>query len=232
VFDYSREGVLSSFEASLRRLALDRVEVLLLHDVGRLTHGERHPRMLRQALDEALPAMAELRDAGTIDAIGIGVNEVEVCLELMPRFDLDCIMLAGRYTLFEQVAALDLLAEAHRRGVRVIIAGPYNSGLLGDPRGPGDTYDYVAAGAGALIRAREIYAVCADAGVDVGAAALQFPLAHPAVAAVVAGVRSVLEVETAVTRSLQRLPVQAWSRLRAAGIIAVDAPVPGAGRQA
>lgn len=226
VFDYSRDGVLRSFEASLQRLALARVEILLLHDVGRLTHGERHPRMLRQALDEALPTMAELRDAGAIDAIGIGVNEVEVCLELMPRFDLDCVMLAGRYTLFEQVAALDMLAEAQRRGVRVIAAGPYNSGLLGDPRGPGDTYDYAAAGVGALIRAREIYAVCADAGVDVGAAALQFPLAHPAVAAVVAGMRSVLEVEIAVTRSLQRVPARVWPRLRAAGIIAADAPVP------
>lgn len=232
VFDYTRDGVMRSFEASLRRLVVDRVEILLLHDVGRVTHGERHPRMLRQALDEALPAMAELRDAGAVDAIGIGVNEVEVCLELMPRFDLDCIMLAGRYTLFEQVAALDLLAEAQRRGLRVIVAGPYNSGLLGDPRGPGDTYDYAAADAKALVRAREIYAVCADAGVDVGAAALQFPLAHPAVAAVVAGMRNVLEVEIAVTRSLRRVSAQVWPRLVAAGIIAADAPVPAAERRA
>ncbi|TAN04916.1 MAG: aldo/keto reductase [Rhodanobacteraceae bacterium] len=226
VFDYSRDGVLRSFEASLQRLALDRVEILLLHDVGRLAHGERHPQMLRQALEEALPAMAALRDAGAVDAIGIGVNEVEVCLELMPRFDLDCIMLAGRYTLLEQSSALGLLAEAQRRGVRVIVAGPYNSGLLGNPYGPGDTYDYVAAGAGVLERARAIYAVCAEQRVDVGAAALQFPLAHPAVAAVVAGMRNVVEVECTISRSSQRLPARIWSRLRGAGIIALDAPVP------
>ncbi|MBU6417216.1 MAG: aldo/keto reductase, partial [Xanthomonadaceae bacterium] len=141
VFDYSREGVLRSFEASLERMGLDRVDILFLHDVGRLTHGGNHPQMLRQALEEALPAMAGLRTQGVVDAIGIGVNEVEVCRELMPRFDLDCIMLAGRYTLFEQASALPLLDEAQRRGVRVAIAGPYNSGLLGDPHGPGSTYD-------------------------------------------------------------------------------------------
>ncbi|MGH8182292.1 MAG: aldo/keto reductase [Rhodanobacteraceae bacterium] len=225
-FDYSRDGVLRSFEASLQRLALDRVEILLLHDVGRLTHGERHPQVLRQALDEALPAMAALRDAGAIDAIGIGVNEVDVCLELMPRFDLDCIMLAGRYTLFEQASALGLLAEAQRRGVRVIVAGPYNSGLLGNPYGPGDTYDYGAADAGMLERASAIYAICAEQGIDVGAAALQFPLAHPAVTAVVAGMRNVVEVESTISRSSQRLPARIWPRLRGAGIIAPDAPTP------
>lgn len=231
VFDYSRDGVRRSFEASLERLGVDRVELLLLHDVGRLVHGGRHPEMLRQALDEALPEMLAYREAGLVDAIGIGVNEVGVCLEVMPRFDLDCVMLAGRYTLFEQVAALEMLAEAQRRGVQVIVASPYNSGLLGDPHGPGATYDYVSAGVGTLTRAREIYAVCANAGVDVGAVALQFPLAHPAVAAVVAGMRSVMEVESSMARSLQRVPVRVWPRLQAAGIIATGAPVPVAGRR-
>lgn len=227
VFDYSRDGVLRSFESSLERLGLERVDLLFLHDVGRLTHGDNHPRMLRQALDEALPAMAGLRDRGVVDAIGIGVNEVEVCLELMPRFELDCIMLAGRYTLFEQASALPVLDEAHRRGVKVVIAGPYNSGLLGDPHGPGTTYNYAPAGPGTLERARRIYAICAEEGVDVGAAALQFPLAHPAVCAVVAGIRNVMEVESALARSSQRLPARIWPRLRGAGIIEAVAPVPG-----
>jgi D-threo-aldose 1-dehydrogenase len=228
VFDYSRDGVLRSFEGSLERLRHDHVDILFLHDVGRLTHGDDHPRMLRQALDEALPAMADLRAQGAVDAIGIGVNEIEVCLELMPRFDLDCIMLAGRYTLFEQASALPLLDEARRRGVKIIVAGPYNSGLLGNPHGPGSTYDYAPVDPRTLERARRIYAVCAEEGVDVGAAALQFPAAHPAVCAVVAGLRNVMEVESAIARSSQRLPTRIWPRLSGAGIIDAVAPVPGA----
>ncbi|HXE65858.1 MAG TPA: aldo/keto reductase [Rhodanobacteraceae bacterium] len=228
VFDYSRDGVVRSFESSLERLQRDRVDILFLHDVGRLTHGDNHPRMLRQALDEALPAMASLRAQGAVDAIGIGVNEIEVCMELMPRFDLDCIMLAGRYTLFEQVSALPLLDEAQRHGVKIVVAGPYNSGLLGDPHGPGSTYNYAPAGPRTLERARRIYAICAEEGVDVGAAALQFPAAHPAVCAVVAGMRNVMEVESAIARSSQRLPTRIWPRLRGAGIIDAVAPVPGA----
>ena len=228
VFDYSRDGVLRSFAASLERLGLDRVDLLLLHDVGRLTHGDNHSHMLGLALDEALPAMAELRDQGVVGAIGIGVNEVEVCRELLPRFDLDGIMLAGRYTLFEQAAALPMLDEAHRRGVKVIVAGPYNSGLLGDPHGPGKTYDYAPADADTLRHAQEIYTICNEEGVDVGAAALQFPAAHPAVCAVVAGLRNVMEVESAIARSSQRLPTRIWPRLRGAGIIDAVAPVPGA----
>lgn len=229
VFDYSRDGVRRSFEASLKRLGLDRVDVVLLHDVGRLTHGDHHPQMLRQALDAALPAMVELRDAGRVGAIGVGVNEVEVCMELMPRFDLDCIMLAGRYTLFEQASALSMLGEARRRGVRVIVAGPYNSGLLGSPHGPGATYNYAPVDAPTAQRAQDIYAVCGEERVDVGAAALQFPLAHPAVCAVVAGMRNVMEVESAIARSSQRLPKRIWPRLRGRGIIAANAPVPKTG---
>lgn len=231
IFDYSRDGVKRSFEASLERLGLDRVDVLLLHDVGRLTHGEHHPQMLRQALDEALPAMAELRDAGTVGAIGIGVNEVEVCMELMPRFDLDCIMLAGRYTLFEQASALAMLDQARQRRVEILAAGPYNSGLLGSSQGPGKTYNYEPASAATLQRANEIYAICASEGVDVSAAALQFPLGHPAVAAVVVGVRSTSEVENALERIHHGIPGSAWKHLQAKGIIVADAPFPASGPQ-
>ncbi len=225
-FDYSRDGVRRSFEASLRRLDVDHIEMLFLHDIGRLTHGDRHPQVLRQALDEALPAMAELREQGVVDAIGLGVNEVEVCMEVLPRFDLDCIMLAGRYTLFEQTSALPLLDEAQHRSVSVIVAGPYNSGLLGDPRGPGSTYNYAPPDENVLRRAREIYAICAKEGVDVGAAALQFPLAHPAVVSVVAGMRNSAEVECAIARRGAAIPPRVWERLKSAGIIAMNAPLP------
>jgi D-threo-aldose 1-dehydrogenase len=226
VFDYSRDGVRRSFEASLRRLGLDYVDVLLLHDVGSLIHGEQHPRVVKQALEEALPAMAELRAAGAVGAIGIGVNEQAVCLELMPRFDLDCLMLAGRYTLLEQSKSIEVMAEAQRRAVKIIVAGPYNSGLLANASGPGSTYDYHVADPGILERARRIYGECAAEGVDIGAAALQLPLASCVVVSVVAGQRNADEVKIAAERMRAAIPPSLWSRLRSAGLIEPTTPVP------
>ena len=226
VFDYSRGGVVRSFESSLRRLRRGSVDILLLHDVGRETHGERHEEMLRLALDEALPAMAQLKASGACRAIGIGVNEQQACLEVMTRFDLDCILLAGRYTLLEQDAAAAVLAEAARRGVGILVGGPFNSGLLANPEAPGATYNYRAADEETLQRARDIYAICAAEGVDVGAAALQFPLAHPAVVSVIAGMRSPAEVASAAARSRAPIPASLWRKLREAGLLTVGAPTP------
>jgi D-threo-aldose 1-dehydrogenase len=228
IFDYSRDGVRRSFESSLRRLGVDYVDILLLHDVGKLTHGEQHAEVLRQALDEALPAMAALRAAGAVGAIGIGVNEQAVCLEVMPRFGLDYIMLAGRYTLLEQAGSAQVMAEAVARGVRVMVAAPYNSGLLGSRDGPGETYNYVPADGATLDKARRIYAQAAAEGVDVGAAALQFPLGHPAVACVVAGMRNAAEVRVAGERMVGELPVRFWQRLKEAGLLGDEVVVPGA----
>lgn len=225
-FDYSRGGVIRSFESSLRRLRRGSVDILLLHDVGREKHGDRHEEMLKRALDEALPAMAQLRASGACRAIGIGVNEPQVCLEVMTRFDLDCILLAGRYTLLEQQSAAVVLAEAARRGVGVLVGGPFNSGLLARPEAPGATYDYRSADESTLQRARDIYAACAAEGVDVGAAALQFPLAHSAVVSVIAGMRSPAEVASAVARSRAPIPASLWHKLREAGLLSVGAPTP------
>lgn len=225
-FDYSRDGVLRSFEASLQRLRTGHIDVLLLHDIGALTHGEHHAAILRQALDEALPAMAELRAQGACKAIGIGVNEEAVCLEVMPRFPLDVIMLAGRYTLFEQQHSQAVMAQAQARGVAVLAAGPYNSGLLGDARGPGKFYNYAPAEDAVIARAQHFYDVLASTHTDVGAAALQFPLAHPAVASVVCGLRSIAEVEQAAARMQADIPAEAWRALRAAGLLQEGVPTP------
>ena len=226
VFDYSYDGVMRSFESSLERLGVDYVDVLLLHDIGRVTHGDQHPQRLRQALDEALPAMAELKASGACRAIGIGVNEEAVCLELMPLFPLDCILLAGRYTLLEQDGSRGIMDEALRRSVAILAAGPYNSGLLGDARKPGATYNYTPVDPETLGRAQRIYDVCAAECVDVGAAALQFPLAHPAVVTVVAGLRSVEEVRSAVARLSAKLPASLWAHLREEGLLAAEVMVP------
>lgn len=226
IFDYSRDGVRRSFEASLRRLQLDYIDILLLHDIGRLTHGDRHAELLRQALEEALPAMAGLRESGGVGAIGIGVNEQAVCLEVLSEFDVDCIMLAGRYTLLEQQHSVEIMAQARARSIAVLIAGPYNSGLLAPAGHPGTTYDYAPVDAAMLDRAQRIYAECALEGVDVGAAALQFPLGHPAVAAVVAGQKDLEEVRSAVQRMKTPIPRRLWERLKRAGLMAADAVVP------
>jgi D-threo-aldose 1-dehydrogenase len=228
VFDYSKDGVRRSFEASLERLGCGYIDILLLHDIGRMSHGARHTQVIRQALDEALPAMAVLRDCGAVGAIGIGVNEQAVCLEVLPHSDLDCIMLAGRYTLLEQQDSLELMAQAKARGVAILVAGPYNSGLLGPSAGPGTTYNYEPVDPAVLERARGIYAACGLEEVQAGAAALQFPLAHPAVACVVAGVRSADEVASALARLCAPLPARLWERLRRAGLIGTDVPVPRA----
>jgi D-threo-aldose 1-dehydrogenase len=226
VFDYSRSGILRSFDASLERLRRDRVDILLLHDVGRATHEDLHDVRLKQALDEALPAMAQLKATGGCRAIGIGVNEEAVCLEVMARFDLDCILLAGRYTLLEQASLDGVMAEAQRRGVGILVGGPFNSGLLANAAAPGETYNYRRVDDDTLQGARRIYEICASEKVDVGAAALQFPLAHPAVATVVAGMRSVVEVRSAVERMRARLPASLWRSFRDAGVLSLKAPTP------
>lgn len=225
-FDYTRAGVRRSLEASLRRLRLDRVDVLFLHDIGALTHGNRHPQVLAQALDEALPEMARMREEGLVGAIGLGVNEEAVCLEVMPRFPLDAIMLAGRYTLFEQDASKAVMERAAATGVSVLVAGPYNSGLLGSDAGPGSTYNYAPASAEIRARAQRFYDVCRRTGADVGAAALQFPLAHPAVSAVVCGLRSASEVDAALRRQHAAVPPATWAALREEGLIDPTVPTP------
>lgn len=225
-FDYSRDGVLRSIESSLQRLRTDYVDVLLLHDIGRLTHGDQHAQTLAQALDEALPTMAELRAQDVCRAIGLGVNESEVCEQVLARFPLDVIMLAGRYTLFEQDESRTLMTLAHSRGVHILAAGPYNSGLLGNRNEPGRYYNYAPAAAATIARAQRYYDGCADFGVEPGAAALQFPLAHPAVATVVCGMRSVDEVDSAVERMQAPLPEALWQRLRDDGLLAADVPTP------
>jgi D-threo-aldose 1-dehydrogenase len=228
VFDYSGDGVRRCFEESLQRLRLDHVDILLLHDIGRLTHPDQHDQIMKQALDEALPAMMALRDSGAVGAIGIGVNEQAACLEVLAHFELDCIMLAGRYTLFEQKDSVEIMTHAAAHRLAILVAAPYNSGLLAGAAGPGTTYNYAPADAATLERARNIYAQCALEGIPVGAAALQFPLAHPAVAAVVAGLRTPDEVESAVSRMTAVIPNRLWGRLKSAGLLAASATVPGA----
>ena len=189
VFDYSYESVMRSHAESLERLKVARVDILLCHDIGRMTHGAAHGARVAEFLEGGYRAMRELRDAGTVRAIGLGVNEWEISVELLTACELDCILLAGRYTLLEQPALATLLPLCEQRHVSIICGGPFNSGVLaaGSRAGARTHYNYAAPPPEVLERVAKLEKLCADFSVPLQAAALQFPLGHPRVASVVAG---------------------------------------------
>lgn len=215
VFDYGRDAVLRSHEESLRRLRRSRIDILLAHDIGEMTHGGESERHMRAFLDSGYRAMRDLKEAGAIDAIGIGVNEVEVCLHLLERVELDVILLAGRYTLLDRSAGTELLPLCRERGVRLIIGGPYNSGILAQPTGSQTHphYDYRAPPEPILARAAALDRICRSHGAELGAAALQFPLRHPAVASVIPGLVGPAQVRETLDRIAAVIPKELWPEL-------------------
>lgn len=221
-FDYSAGGVAAQVAESLTRLNADRVDLLLVHDLGALTHGTDHPRQLDVALAGAFPVLADLKRQGITRGIGLGVNEVAICLDVLAAVDLDVILLAGRYTLLEQQPLDDLLPLCATRGVRVVVGGPFNSGVLA---GDGH-YDYGAVPATVAARVRALAAICARHQVPLPAAALQFPLAHPVVASVIPGVRSAAEMAANLRHFTHPIPPALWADMKDAGLIRADAPVP------
>ncbi|MEO6218651.1 MAG: aldo/keto reductase [Sphingomonas sp.] len=216
VFDYSADAIRRSHDASLGRLRRDRIEILLAHDLGRMTHGEDHPAHLRTFLDSGYAAMRALRDAGAVDAIGIGVNEVAICEELLSHVDLDLILLAGRHTLLDRTSATALFETCEKRGVRVIIGGPYNSGILareGVSAATGLHYDYRPPEPDILARAIRIEAICAAFGVPLPAAALQFPLRQKQVATVIPGMVGADQITASIARLATPVPEGLWAAL-------------------
>ncbi len=216
VRDYSRDGTLAALEGSLRRLGTDRVDIALIHDPD--DHAE-------QALDGAYAALDQLRSEGTIRAVGVGMNQAPLLEWFVERTDLDCVLVAGRYSLLDTAAARGLFPACQRRGVPVLAAGVFNSGILAAPC-PGATYDYAPAPVGLLDRAQRIRAVCARYGVPIGAAAIQFVLRHPAVTAVVVGARDAAEVIEDVSYLTMAVPAELFDELAAEHLmpIAVDRP--------
>src|SRR6266853_4496873 len=221
VYDYSYDGVMRSFEDSLQRLGLARIDILYVHDVGAIQHGgEAHPKLMRTLRDGGYRALEDLRSAGTVRAIGIGVNEREVLLEALEWGDWDAFLLAGRYTLLEQAPLDDLMPKCLSLGVSVVVGGPLNSGILAGR----DTWNYKAAPPEVVARVDAIRRVCDRHQVPLAAAALQFPLAHPAVAAIIPGPRSVTEFETNLTLLRYPMPAALWADLRDAKLLHPDAP--------
>lgn len=225
-YDYSEDGALRSLEASLERLGLDRVDMLFIHDIDRWTHGSAQPDRFRQAMTGAYRALRRLRDQGVVSAIGVGVNEWEVCQQAAEARDFDGFLLAGRYTLLEQEALRSFLPLCERRGLFVVIGGPFNSGILATGAVADARYNYQPAPPEILARVARIEAVCRRHEVPVAAAALQFPLAHPAVQSVIPGARSADEVRQNLALLRVRIPPGLWKDLSAAGLLHPDAPTP------
>ena len=213
---YSRDGVLRSIEASLRRLGIDRLDVVHIHD------PDEH---YREALEQMFPVLADLRGQGVIGAVGAGMNRWEMLAEFARHADFDCFLLAGRYTILEHAAA-KFLADCRDRGVGIFLGGAFNSGILATGAVPGAKYNYSDASAAVLARVRRIEAVCARHGVPLRRAALRFCLANPAVTAVVAGAASPAELADHVGSLDAAVPADLWSDLRAEGLLDAGVPVP------
>lgn len=227
VFDYSYDAVMRSYEESLKRLRVERVDILLAHDIGRLTHGNRDPELRREFVSGGLRAMQELRESGQVSAIGLGVNEWQVCVELMDEADFDCFLLAGRYTLLDQSAAGVLLPKCAQRGVSLIAAGIFNSGILvnGSRNAAQSHYDYATPPAEIVDRVRQLETVCAEFAVKLPAAAIQFPLLHPQVASVLVGCARPSEIEQAVTWLGEPIAAEFWQALAARGLLTDRSPI-------
>jgi len=223
VYDYSYDGVMRSFEDSLQRLGLASIDILYVHDIGEMQHGsEAHPRLMLTLRESGYRALEELRRARVVQAIGIGVNEREVLLEALEWGDWDAFLLAGRYTLLEQASLEDLLPKCIAAATSIVVGGPLNSGILAGR----DTWNYNAAPPEIVARVNAIKAVCDSHGVPVAAAALQFPLAHPAVAAVIPGPRNVQEFYANLSLLHHPIPTQLWADLRGSGLLHPEASVP------
>lgn len=219
VWDFTADGIRATLEGSLRRLGVDAVDIVYLHDV------EDH---LPEVYATGFPALAELRDQGVVKAIGFGMNHSDVLARLVSDLDVDVVLCAGRWTLLERTAYDDLLPLCARRGTRVVVGGVYNSGLLADPR-PGAPYDYAAAPQHVVDRALSMARVCGSFGVPLRAAALRYPFAHPSVVSAVVGAASAEEVRDNAAMFAHDIPDAMWHALVDEGLLDADVPLPLAG---
>lgn len=233
-FDYSYDGVMRSFEASLKRLRRDHIDILFAHDLGPLTHGADHPALFREFMDGGYLAMHELKAAGQVTAIGLGTNEWQICEAALKYGDFDGFLLAGRYTLLEQSACETFLPLCARRGASVILGGPFNSGILATgvksaASASGKVplhYNYEPAPQAVIDRVAQIESVCEEFAVPIAAAALQFPSAHPQICSVLAGLATDAQVQQALAWMNSPIPDELWQQLRECELLHPAAPTP------
>jgi D-threo-aldose 1-dehydrogenase len=226
-FDYSRDGTLRSLEHSLQRLGTNAIDIVLIHDVNRRWQGDLLEQRYAEAMDGAYRALHELRAAGAIKAIGVGVNDWSILQRFAADGDFDCFMLAGRYTLLDHTALDSFLPDCLRRRIGVLMAAPFNSGILATGAQSGATFFYQDAPEEIVARTKRIEAVCSRHGVALAAAALQFPLAHPAIASVVTGIADETEAIANIGHCRARIPAAFWDELKHERLLAGAAPTPG-----
>ncbi|MEP6873469.1 MAG: aldo/keto reductase [Burkholderiales bacterium] len=226
-YDYSYDGVMRSLDASFERLGLDRVDIVLCHDIDVFTHGsaQASAQRTREFLDGGARALADLRSQGVVAATGIGVNEWQVAETVARHSDVDLFLLAGRYTLLEQDALDSFLPLCESKGLGVIVGGPFNSGILASGPKSGAWYNYEPAPPAILRRVSAIEQVCLSHGVALRDAALQFPLLHPAVVCVVPGGIAPAEVQGNAASMARPIPPGLWQQLMHEGLLRADAPI-------
>ena len=225
-FDYSRDGILRSYEDSLMRLGLPRVDMLVIHDLDEGYHGAEGVREHLEALDRGggFAALLELKRSGEILAIGAGINKAPMIARFLERFELDAFLVAMPYTLLDQGVLDGIFPELERRGIGVVIGAPYASGILAMGAVPGARYAYAPAVPEMLERVRRIEAVCTRHEVPLRAAALQFPLHHPVVAAVIPGAQTPEQVQDNLAMMRKEIPAGFWAELKALGLLRAEAP--------
>jgi D-threo-aldose 1-dehydrogenase len=214
VFDYSYDGIMRSFDDSQQRLGLPEIDLLYVHDIGRVTHADRHEHHWNALTSGGFKALGELRAAGLIKGFGLGVNEAEAIDDAMGETDLDCCLLAGRYTLLDH-SARPLLDKARAQGVAIVAGGVFNSGILASGSNGLRKFNYMDAPDDIVAKVERLAEICGRFGVPLGAAAMQFPLRNPAVASVLVGAKSPEQVATNVAWFEHEIPAELWEALEA-----------------
>lgn len=223
-YDYSYDATLRSLEFSQQRLGTNAIDIVFIHDVNRRWQGDLVEQRYMEAMNGAYRALDDLRREGVIKAIGVGVNDWQILERFAADGDFDCFMLAGRYTLLDHTALESFLPDCARRNIAVLLAAPFNSGILATGTGPGATYFYAAAEPEIVARTKRIEAVCARHDVALAAAALQFPLAHPVIASVVTGMRNRDEASANLAHCRAVIPAALWDELKHQRLIVPTAP--------
>ncbi len=226
VYDYTYDGLMRSFEFSLERLGLDRIDILYIHDLDVFSHGSREAVDARigELMRSGYFALMSLRSQGVIKAFGAGLNEWQACQMLAEKGDFDLFLLAGRYTLLEQEALESFLPLCQARGIGIVIGGPYNSGILASGPKMGAHYNYDRAPDEIVARVTEIEAICDAHGVRMIDAAFRFPLLHPAIVSVIPGGQGMAEMESNLTAAGADIPDALWAELKQRGLMRPDAP--------
>jgi D-threo-aldose 1-dehydrogenase len=222
IYDYSYDGIMRSYEDSLQRLGLDRIDILLAHDIGAFQHGAENASHFNDLAKSGYKAMSELREQGAVKAIGLGVNETQVCQDALDIGQWDVFLLAGRYTLLEQSPLECLFPACEKAGTSIICGGPFNSGLLVG----GDTWNYSKAPKDLIEKTKKLASIADEFNIPLGAAALQFPQAHNIITSVIPGPRSDAELLEIIAWQEIKIPVEFWSALKDKNLLVIDTPTP------